>query len=81
MKIRERNKQEGRLCGNCAFAGECSDNRKVNCKNPNVPKPNQNEANWYRKTKGGCVFWQEGEGHPCQTILENRAVPASAPCG
>lgn len=61
MKIRERNKLLNRLCGNCAYAEHIYYENMVACEYPKVAKPHQNERNWYRKNKGGCVFWKESD--------------------
>ena len=60
------NKARGRVCGNCASTYPTTDPKRVACMHPMVRKPDQNEMNWYRKTKGGCSFWEpkahEGAG-------------------
>ena len=61
MKIRLANKAIGRICGNCAHTCPTAYEKMVACEHPRVAKPNQNQMNWYRKNKGGCVFWKEKE--------------------
>ena len=66
--IREKNKAEGKLCGNCAHGGETCDPKQVYCHCPKVEKPHQNAMNWRRKSKGGCAYWRAADDFKTEMV-------------